>query len=100
MNNWNILLEDADNGLTIATVLEVPSLQTTDRTKQGAIKKVTQLLEKRLAKAEIIQISVSSESKSTTSKNSLMEFAGIFQDDSDFEDIVAELQAERQDSSE
>ena len=98
MNNWNILLEDADNGLTIATVLEVPSLQTTDRTKQGAIKKVTQLLEKRLAKAEVVQISTFSER--SKSKNSLMEFAGMFEDDSDFADIVAELQAERKDSSE
>lgn len=98
MDNWNILLEDADDGLTIATVLEVPSLQTTDKTKKGAIEKVTQLLEKRLAGAEIVQISVSSES--SMSKNSLMEFAGIFQDDSDFADIVAEFQAERRDSSE
>lgn len=98
MNNWNILLEDTDNGFTSATVLEVPNLKTTDKTKQGAIKKVTQLLEKRLAKAEIIQISTSSES--STSKNSLMEFAGIFKDDSDFADIVAEFQAEREDSNE
>ncbi|MEL7078871.1 MAG: hypothetical protein AAFY63_04890 [Cyanobacteria bacterium J06643_13] len=98
MNNWNILLEDTENGFTSATVLEVPNLKTTDKTKQGAIRKVTQLLENRLAKAEIIQISTSS--KSNVSKNSLMKFAGIFQDDSDFADIITELQAEREDSDE
>ena len=98
INNWNILLENTDNGLTVATVLEVPNLQTTDKTKQGAITKVRQLLEKRLAKAEIVQISVATESNST--ENALMEFAGIFKDDSDFQDIVAELKAERQDNSE
>ena len=98
IDNWNILLENTDNGLTVATVLEVPNLQTTDKTKQGAITKVRQLLEKRLAKAEIVQISVATESHS--SENALMEFAGIFKDDSDFQDIVAELKAERQDNSE
>jgi hypothetical protein len=58
VNNWNILLESRDDGFTIATVLEVPNLQTTDKTKQGAIQKVRQLLQERLAKAEIIQISL------------------------------------------
>ena len=55
MDNWNILLESRDDGLTVATVLEVPNLQTTDKTKQGAIQKVRALLQKRLEKAEIIQ---------------------------------------------
>ena len=62
MDNWNILVENADDGFTVATVLEVPDLQTRDKTKQGAVEKVRQLLQKRLAKAEIIQISVPIES--------------------------------------
>ena len=98
IDNWNILLENTDSGLTVATVLEVPNLKTTDKTRQGAIIKVRQLLEKRLAKAEIVQISLTTESDSN--ENALMEFAGIFQGDSDFQDIVAELKAERQDDSE
>ncbi len=58
MDNWNILLENNEDGSTIATVLEVPELKTIDKTKQGAVKKVRQLLQNRLAKAEIIQIFV------------------------------------------
>lgn len=96
MDNWNILLENDEDGSTVATVLEVPELKTIDETKQGAIKKVRQLLQNRLAKAEIIQISVSRES--TSEQNPLMKFAGIFEDDSDFEDIIAEIQAEREDN--
>ncbi len=46
------MLESRDDGLTVATVLEVPNLRTTDKTKQGAIAKVRQLLQKRLAKAD------------------------------------------------
>lgn len=58
MDNWSILLENTDDGFTVATVLEVPKLQIKDRTKQGAVAKVRYLLEKRLAKAEIIKIPV------------------------------------------
>ena len=98
MDNWNILLESRDDGLTVATVLEVPDLQTMDKTKQGAIEKVRKLLQKRLAKAEIIQISAPI--KSISNKNSLMKFAGIFEDDPDFKEIMSEIRAEREDNGE
>jgi hypothetical protein len=94
VNNWNILLESRDDGFTIATVLEVPNLQTTDKTKQGAIQKVRQLLQERLAKAEIIQISLPK--KSSDYKSSLMKFAGIFENDPDFQEIMSEIRTERE----
>ena len=87
-----ILLEDTDDGFTVATVLEVPNLQTRDKTKQGAIAKVRQLLQNRLAKAEIIQIPV----ELNSNQNSLMKFAGIFENDPDFQEIMAEIRAERE----
>ncbi|NET55720.1 MAG: hypothetical protein F6K47_05970 [Symploca sp. SIO2E6] len=98
MDNWNILLENRDDGLTVATVLEVPNLQTTDKTKQGAIEKVRQLLQERLAQAEIIQISLPR--KDTDAKNSFMKFAGIFAGDPDFQEIMSDIIAEREDDSE
>jgi hypothetical protein len=98
VDNWNILLESQDDGLTVATVLEVPNLQTTDKTKQGAIEKVRQLLQERLAKAEIIQISLPR--KSRDYENSLLKFAGIFENDPDFQDIMSEIRAERENNRE
>ena len=98
MDNWNILLESRDDGFTVATVLEVPNLKTTDKTKQGAIEKVRQLLQQRLAKAEIIQISLAKKPKNY--ENSLMKFAGIFENDPDFQEIMSEIRAEREDNSE
>lgn len=97
MDNWNILLESTDDGFTVATVLEVPDCQTTDKTKKGAVEKVQQLLQKRLAKAEIIQIPVPIQP--LTSENPLMKFAGIFQDDPDFMEIIKEMRAEREQDS-
>ncbi len=96
MDKWNILLESKDDGLTVATVLEVPDLQTTDETKQGAIEKIRQLLKQRLAKAEIVQIETPI--RSVSQKNNLMQFAGIFANDPDFQDIISQIQAEREDN--
>lgn len=93
MDNWNILLESRDDGLTYATVLEVPDCQISDETKQGAVEKVKKLLKERLAQAEIIQISAPIQS--VTSENPLMKFAGIFKDDPDFLEIMSEIRAER-----
>jgi hypothetical protein len=98
VNNWNILLESRDDGFTVATVLEVPNLQTTDKTKQGAIQKVRQLLQERLAKAEIIQISLPK--KASNNESSLMKFAGVFENDPDFLQIMSEIRAERENNSE
>ncbi|NEP61594.1 MAG: hypothetical protein F6K31_32360 [Symploca sp. SIO2G7] len=98
MDNWNILLESQDDGLTVATVLEVPNLQTTDETKQGAIDKAKQLLQERLAKAEIIQISLPK--KSSEYKTSLMKFAGIFAEDPNFQEIMSDIRKERENDSE
>lgn len=95
MNNWNVLLESRDDGFTVATILEVPDLQTKDTTRQGAIEKVRQLLQERLAKAEIIQISLPKK----THENPLMEFAGIFENDSDFQEVMSEIRIERENNS-
>jgi hypothetical protein len=93
MDNWNILLESRSDGLTTATVLEVPDCQISDETKQGAIEKVQKLLHLRLAQAEIIQIPAPIQP--VTSENPLMKFAGIFKDDPDFMEIMEEIRAER-----
>jgi predicted RNase H-like HicB family nuclease len=97
VDNWNILLESTTDGFTVATVLEVPDCQTTDETKEGAVEKVQQLLQKRLAKAEIIKIPVPIQP--LKSESPLMRFAGIFQDDPDFMEIIKEMRAEREQES-
>ena len=88
-------MESQDDSFTVATVLEVPNLQIIDRTKQGAIEKVRQLLQERLAKAEIIQISLPKK----THENPLMKFAGVFENDPDFQEIMSEIRAERENNS-
>jgi hypothetical protein len=93
VDNWNILLESRDDGLTYATILEVPDCQISDETKQGAVEKVQKLLKQRLAQAEIIQIPAPIQP--VISENPLMKFAGIFKNDPDFLEIMEEIRAER-----
>ncbi len=95
-NNWNVLVESTADGRAIATVLEVSDCQVTDETKQGAVKKVQQLLQERLDKGEIITVPVQ---VNLFEESSLMKFAGIFQDDPDFVEIMKELREEREDYS-
>ncbi len=97
MDNWNILLESTDDGLTTATVLEVPNCQTTDKTKQGAVEKIQYLLQQRFAKAEIIKIPAPIQPVAT--EHPLMKFAGIFKNDPDFMEIMEEIRAEREQDS-
>ncbi|WP_414543793.1 hypothetical protein [Nostoc sp. CCY0012] len=97
MDNWNILLESTNDGFTIATVLEVPDCQIRDETKEGAVEKVQQLLQKRLDKAEIIKIPTPIQP--STLENPVMRFAGIFRDDPDFIEIMKEIRAEREQDS-
>jgi uncharacterized protein YoaH (UPF0181 family) len=96
-NNWNVLVESTADGRAIATVLEVSDCQVTAETKQGAVEKVQQLLQERLAKGEIITVPVQVK---LFEENSLMNFAGIFQDDPDFVEIMEELKEEREDYNE
>ncbi|NER46601.1 MAG: hypothetical protein F6J92_07875 [Symploca sp. SIO1A3] len=74
MDNWNILLEHRDDDFTVATVLELPNIQATDKTKQRAIDKVRQLLQERLAKAKIIQISLPRKSYKTRPVDNLADY--------------------------
>ncbi|NJO30642.1 MAG: hypothetical protein HC874_26195 [Richelia sp. SL_2_1] len=51
-------------------------------------------MQKRLANAEIVKIPVSTQP--LVPENSLMKFAGIFQDDPDFLEIMQQMRAERE----
>ena len=95
MNKWNVLLEDDADGGTTATVLELPSFQVTATTRQQALSDIQRLISQRLSKAEIVSLPVTEVKES----NPWLEFGGIFKNDSDFEDIVKAMQAERKQDS-
>mgnify|MGYP006285843871 CR=1 FL=1 len=95
MTNWNILLESATDGQTIATVLELPAFQVTAGDRQTALDQIQQLLKQRLANAEVVPVSIPT---AEDDSNPWLKFGGIFRSDADFEAIVRVIQRERQES--
>lgn len=91
MANWNILIEPAKDGQTMATVVELPTFQVTASNRQIALDEIQRLLTERLASAEMVSISV----PPAAAENPWIKFGGIFKDDSDFEEIVRDIRAER-----
>lgn len=90
-STYKILLENTADGHASATILEFPDCQVTADTPQEAISQVQARLTQRLATAEIISIQV----PTPQPHNPWIEFAGIFKDDPDFEEIAKAIRAER-----
>lgn len=88
----NVLLEQNEKGQAVATVLTIPNCQAEGVTRQQALDRVQQILADRLSHAEIVPIEV----KSDASKNPLMKFAGMFEEDPFFAEIAKEMRMERQ----
>ena len=92
MTNWNILLESATDGQTTATVLELPTFQVTAGDRQTALGQIQQLLKQRLAKAEVVPISIPT---TVDDSNPWLRFGSIFKDDEDFAAIVQDIEQEQ-----
>ena len=88
---YKILLEQAADGQSLATVIDFPDCQVTALTPQAALAQVQTRLTERLASARIISIEI----PVPQSANPWLEFAGIFQDDPDFAEITQAIRAER-----
>jgi hypothetical protein len=94
----NFLLEQTDNGLSRASVLELPDCQVEATTDEQAIAQLQQFIIQRLAKARIVplEISLVSSSLPLRRENPWTEFIGVFEGDAEFAAIAAELRAERE----
>ncbi|WNZ47475.1 hypothetical protein Q2T42_06475 [Leptolyngbya boryana CZ1] len=92
-SNWNVLVETTEDGKSIATVLELPSVQAIADTQNDAIDRAQKLLTERLAQAKIVSIQVGSDV--SKAKHPVLEMAGIFKDDPDFEDVQRYIQEYR-----
>lgn len=92
-SKWNVLVETTEDGKAIATVLELPSVHAIADTQQEAIDRTQKLLSERLAQAKIVSIQI--ESDVSKAKHPVLEMAGIFKDDPDFEDVQRYIQEYR-----
>jgi hypothetical protein len=89
--SYDVLIEYQSEGQVNATVLGLQDCQVKGVNKEDALNKLRQLLNNRLQNTEIVSLDLSI----PQSKHPWMKFAGMFKDDPDFEDVLADIEAYR-----
>ncbi len=90
-HSYSVLIEQEPEGQISATLLGWQDCQTKGDTKQEALNKLHQLLTNRLQNTEIVSLEV----EIPQSQHPLLKFAGMFQDDPDFEEVLTDIETYR-----
>ena len=88
---YDVLIENQENGRVLATVIGLPDCQAIGATKEEALTSLYERLTERLAKAEIVSIKI----EPPKAEHPWMKFAGMFKDDPQFDDMLADIEAYR-----
>lgn len=84
---YKVAVENSQNRYR-ATVIGWPSCAATGETRDEALSRLREDLDKRLSKVEIVSLEVKG-------RHPILEFAGVFMDDPDFDEVQAEIEAYR-----
>ena len=79
---YDVLIEPQENGGFSPIVIGLPECKAEGTTKEEALTKLRQLLQARLEKAEIVSLEIEPPRK----EYPWMKFAGMFEDDPQFDD--------------
>lgn len=90
--SYDVLIEKKVEGGVSATVLGWQDCQARGSTKAEALEQLRQLLTARLQNTEIVSLEIDL----LKPEHPWMKFAGMFKDDPDFEDVLADIAAYRQ----
>jgi len=90
---YNVVIETEKEGTVRATVWGLLDCQASGATREEALAKVGQLLKARLSKAEIVKMEI----ELPKPEHPWKKFAGMFKDDPDFDDVLADIEAFRRD---
>nr|WP_236116965.1 hypothetical protein [Hassalia byssoidea] len=88
---YDVLIENQEDGKVLATVIGLPDCQAIGATKEEALTSLYERLTERLAKAEIVSIKI----EPPKAEHPWMKFAGMFKDDPQFDDMLADIEAYR-----
>jgi predicted RNase H-like HicB family nuclease len=90
--NYAILIETPKSGGYRATALGLPNCRAKGETRELALQNIRQLLITRLSQSEIVTLKIDS----SQPEHPWMQFAGMFQTDPQFDDMLSDIQAYRQ----
>ena len=90
--NYSILIETSKSGGYRATALGLPNCRAKGETRELALQNIRLLLTTRLNQSEIVTLKIDSPHQ----EHPWARFAGMFQKDPQFEDMLTDIQAYRQ----
>ncbi len=90
-----LMLEAQTSGNFVASVLEFPSYREEADTKDGAIAQLETALMERMARSEIRPWSIALPSNDETNEPAWAKFAGIFKDNPMFDQVMEQIQSDR-----
>lgn len=88
---YQIIIESESDGTISATLLGWPECKATGKSQDEAVRNLGELVNARLAKAEIVSVKL----KSNLSENPWIRLAGKYKDDPFYDDFLADMQAYR-----
>lgn len=89
--NYSVLVEKPKEGVYRATVWGLPDCKASGDTRSEALTNLQQLLTARLETAEIVSLEIDMPKP----EHPWMKFAGIFKDDPNFDEMLADIEALR-----
>lgn len=95
---YQIFIQNQSEQNFVASVIGIPTLTVEGKTEEEAIFKVKSALEAQLATGKLVTIEVNLESQ-TNQIVPQMKYAGIFANDTTFDDFMEKLTAIRQESN-
>ncbi|MBR8837340.1 MAG: type II toxin-antitoxin system HicB family antitoxin [Stigonema ocellatum SAG 48.90 = DSM 106950] len=89
--SYNVLIEHEPDGRFNAVVLGLSDCKSSGKTENEALENLQQLLQKRLQNSKIVTLEINS----PETDNPWMKVAGMYKDNSLFDEVLADIQAER-----
>ncbi len=95
---YQVFVQSQSQQSFLASVVGMPNLTTEGKTEEEAISRAKSALEAQLARGKFVSIEVGSEKKTYLSQPQ-MKYAGIFANDSSFDDLIEKLSLIRQEAN-
>ena len=92
---YNVLVEENGGDNFQATVLGMPDCRVVAATRDQALARLQEALAQRLAKAEIVEVEVELPQQAVRKEHSWKRFAGMFENDPLFEEVLEDIEAQR-----
>jgi hypothetical protein len=92
---WHLMVESLADGQVAAWVAELPDSRVVAASREAAIAQLEPLVDKRIASIDAVEFQPQLNSLTAT-EHPALKFIGIFENDPDFADILADMRAERE----